>query len=85
MVQMDFLSADDKMSKTMETQEPTSTEKHLDAESGSVAVAQSAECLDPATVRSLKRKADFILLPMLATMYLFKSVNFTYSPSEKEF
>lgn len=35
------------------------------------------EVIDPVVERSIKRKADFILLPMLALMYLFKYAKFT--------
>lgn len=38
----------------------------------SVRITQSTEGLDDAVIKSLKRKADLILLPMLAVMYLFK-------------
>lgn len=31
-----------------------------------------AELIDPAIERSMKRKTDLILLPMLSVMYLFK-------------
>lgn len=38
----------------------------------SVQVAAGIDGLDDAVIKSLKRKADLILLPMLALMYLFK-------------
>ncbi|EXJ85474.1 hypothetical protein A1O1_05838 [Capronia coronata CBS 617.96] len=68
------------MSKLFESQAASGAEKTttVDAESASVAVGEAAnslDTLDATVVRSLKRKADFILLPMLAVMYLFNSLD----------
>ncbi|KAJ9149114.1 Retrograde regulation protein 2 [Pleurostoma richardsiae] len=46
-----------------------------DVESGSVNDASHEVAFDPNVVGSLKRKADFILLPILAVAYLFNSLD----------
>lgn len=63
---------DSKMDKVMKLRDGATTG---DAESlRSVHNVRDAEVVDLAIVKTLKRKADGILLPMLAVMYLFKCV-----------
>lgn len=54
--------------------EPTAKRSSLDnAEKASTHVASAAEMqLDPAVIKILKFKADFILLPVLTIAYLLK-------------
>lgn len=46
----------------------------IEEEVGRIEVREATEIIDPAIVKSLKRKADLIIIPTLAVTYLFKYV-----------
>jgi hypothetical protein len=53
---------------------PDANDNTIDQEVERIEVREATATVDPAVVRSLKRKADLIIIPTLAVTYLFKYV-----------